>query len=60
MRFKATVGAAVTEWPNIDRFRFIDGHASERIAFFNPAPIRRAYLGHWRGWRQLWRMRRVR
>ena len=60
MTFRATVGGRPVEWRNIDRFRFADGVAIERFAFFDPTPIRKAYLGSFSGWVQLLRMRRLR
>lgn len=60
MTFAATIGNQRVEWHDVDRFLFRDGVAVERIAYFDPSPIRRAYLGSFAGIRQLWRMRRVR
>lgn len=60
MTFAATIGGRRVEWHDVDRFRFKDGAAIERVAYFDPTPIRRAYLGSLAGLRQLWRMRRVR
>jgi ketosteroid isomerase-like protein len=60
MTFAATIGGRRVEWHDVDRFLFRDGVASERVAYFDPSPIRRAYLGSFAGLRQLWRMRRLR
>lgn len=60
MTFAATIGKKRVEWHDVDRFVFRDGAAAERVAYFDPSPIRKAYLGSLSGIRQLWRMRRVR
>lgn len=60
MTFSATIGRRKVDWHDVDRFLFRDGVAVERVAYFDPSPIRRAYLGSIAGLRQLWRMRRVR
>ena len=54
MTFSATIGRKPVRWRNVDRFLFRDGMAIERVAFFNPTPVRRALLAP-SGWRQLWR-----
>ncbi len=58
MTFSATIGGKRIHWRSVDRFIFRDGMAVERIAFFNPGPIRRAFLARPSGWRQLWRRTR--
>ncbi len=58
MTFSATIGGKMIEWHNVDRFLFRDGWAVERVAFFNPAKMRRAFLSSPSGWLQL--MRRIR
>ena len=60
MSFAASIGGRRVEWHDVDRILFEDGVAVERIAYFDPTPIRRAYLGSFAGLRQLWRMRRLR
>ena len=57
MSFSATIGGRPVTWRNIDRFLFRDGVAVERTAFFNPVPVRRAFLANPRGWLQLLRLR---
>lgn len=58
MTFHATIGGRPTRWPNVDRFLFRDGYAVERVAYFNPLRVRRAFLRTPSGWLQL--MRRLR
>ena len=58
MSFRATIGRERVTWRNVDRFRFVQGRAVERVAFFNPTRGRRAFLRHPRGWMQL--LRRIR
>lgn len=60
MTFSATIGNRHVQWTDVDRFRFRNGIAIERVAYFDPSPIRRAYLSSFSGLRQLWRMRRLR
>lgn len=55
MTFSATIGGKCITWRNVDRFLFRDGMAVERVAFFNPGPIRAAFLASPSGWLQLWR-----
>ncbi|MGI9424060.1 MAG: nuclear transport factor 2 family protein [Hyphomicrobiaceae bacterium] len=57
MSFTATIGGRVVTWRNVDRFLFRNGVAVERIAFFNPSKLRRAFLANPRGWTQLVRLR---
>lgn len=57
MTFHATVGGRAVDWRNVDRFRFVDGSAVERIAHFDPNVVRRAFLGSPTGLLQLLRMR---
>lgn len=45
MIFKATIGGKLICWRNVDRFLFTDGVAVERIAHFDPSPVRRAMTG---------------
>lgn len=55
MTFSATIGGNKVTWRNVDRFVFRDGIAVERVAFFNPSPVRAAFLRSPAGWLQLWR-----
>lgn len=55
MTFSATIGGKRIRWHNVDRFLFRDGMAIERVAFFNPAKVRKAFLANPTGWLQLWR-----
>lgn len=57
MTFHATIGGRPVAWDDIDRFRFRDGVAIERVAYFDPAPVRRAFLSNLRGLAQLARLR---
>jgi ketosteroid isomerase-like protein len=58
MTFAATIGGRRIEWRNVDRFLFRDGQAVERVAYFDPVKVRRAFLRSPRGWLQL--LRRIR
>ncbi|MEM7138489.1 MAG: nuclear transport factor 2 family protein [Myxococcota bacterium] len=53
MRFAATIGGRKVSWHNVDRFRFAEGVAVERIAYFDPSVLQRALLRNPRGWLQL-------
>jgi hypothetical protein len=55
MTFSATIGGKRVTWRNVDRFLFQAGMAVERVAFFNPGPVRAAFLAGPSGWLQLWR-----
>jgi SnoaL-like domain len=52
MTFTATIGRRKLTWPNIDRITFKNGTAVERVAYFDPTPVRLAFLASPRGWRQ--------
>lgn len=52
MTFTATIGRRKLTWPNIDRIAFKNGAAVERQAYFDPTPVRLAFLTSPRGWRQ--------
>lgn len=52
MTFTATIGRRKLTWANVDRFAFVNGAAVERIAYFDPTPVRLAFLTSPRGWRQ--------
>ena len=56
MRFRASVGGSPLEWPNVDRFLFVDGLAVERVAYMDPLPVVRAALARPTGWPQLLRV----
>ncbi|HLP31101.1 MAG TPA: nuclear transport factor 2 family protein [Geothrix sp.] len=53
MTFRATIGGRVLEWHSVDRVLFHDGVAVERVAYFNPLKVRRAFLRSPAGWLQL-------
>lgn len=53
MTFAATIGGRRITWSNVDRFLFVQGYAIERVAHFNPARVRAAFLRSPAGWRQL-------
>lgn len=57
LTFKATIGGRQVSWHDIDRVRFEHGRAVERVAFFDPTVVRRAFR-HPRAWPQLVRLRR--
>lgn len=57
MTFRATIGRRPITWHNVDRFIIRDGAVVERVAFFNPARVRRALLSSPRGLRQMLRLR---
>jgi ketosteroid isomerase-like protein len=40
----ATIGGRRVEWTSVDRFIFRDGLAVERVNYFNPAHVRKAFL----------------
>lgn len=52
MTFTATIGRRRVTWPNIDRITFKGGTAVARTAYFDPTPVRLAFLAGPRGWRQ--------
>ncbi|MEQ1868215.1 MAG: nuclear transport factor 2 family protein [Micropepsaceae bacterium] len=52
MTFTATIGRRRINWANIDRISFKNGAAIERVAYFDPTPVRLAFLTSPRGWRQ--------
>ena len=58
MVFTATIGRREISWPNIDRFRFENGLAVERRAFFDPLALLPSFLASPTGWRQLWALAR--
>jgi len=60
MRFIATIGGHRVEWPNVDSFRFENGVAVERIAYFDPTPVKKAFTRNLRALLQLHRLRRQR
>jgi ketosteroid isomerase-like protein len=57
MTFHATIGGRPVAWDDVDRFRFEGGQAVERVAYFDPAPVRRAFLSNPRGVGQLLKLR---
>lgn len=57
MTFHATVGSRKIAWDDVDRILFHNGEAIERVAYFNPEPIKRAFL---RSPSALWQRLRLR
>lgn len=57
MTFRATIGRRQVAWHDVDRILFRDGVAVERIAYFDPAPVRRAFLASPSALRQYLRLR---
>jgi ketosteroid isomerase-like protein len=57
LTFQATIGGRRVRWRDVDRFRFERGRAVERVAFFDPSLVRRAFGRNPRAWRQLLRLR---
>lgn len=57
MTFHATIGGRKIVWRDVDRILFRDGEAVERVAFFDPGKVRRAFLSSLSGIRQLLRLR---
>lgn len=57
MTFRATIGRRHVAWHDVDRILFRGGVAVERIAYFDPAPVRRAFLGSPAALRQYLRLR---
>ena len=57
MTFSATVGNRKIAWDDVDRILFRNGEAVERVAYFNPEPIKRAFL---RSPSALWQRLRLR
>ena len=60
MEFSATIGRRAVTWDNVDRFRFSDGVAVERVAYYDQSPIRRAFLSGPRAFWHLLKRRRSR
>lgn len=59
MTFAATIGGRLVKWGNIDAFRFENGCAVERTAYFDRLQLQRAYLRNLRGFWQLIRLRLI-
>jgi ketosteroid isomerase-like protein len=57
MTFEATIGGHPVRWSDVDRILFRDGSAVERVAYFNPAKVRRAFLRNPSAFRQFLRLR---
>lgn len=57
MMFEATIGGRLVSWNNLDRFSFENGLAVERVAYFDPTKIRKAYTRNIAAFRQYLRMR---
>jgi hypothetical protein len=56
MSYCASIGGRVVKWPSIDRVRFRDGFAIERIAYYDTEPLHRAFLRNPKGWSQYARL----
>jgi hypothetical protein len=56
MSFEASIGGRLVKWPNVDRVHFRGGIAVERIAYFDPQPVHRAFLRNPKGWSQFARL----
>lgn len=56
MDFIATVAGRPMVWHNVDSFRFADGMAVERRAYFDPLPLLVSFARRPSGWKQLWRL----
>ncbi len=54
-RLQASIGAGVTEWPNVNRLVLDDGKAIERVTYFDALALLPFILRHpsiwWRWWR---------
>jgi ketosteroid isomerase-like protein len=54
-RLRATIGADVLDWPNVNRLRLRDGKGIERITYFDPLAVLPTLLRPpsiaWRWWR---------
>lgn len=57
LTFRATIGGRQVSWDSVERFRFQEGSAVERVAYFDPAPLRRAFRRNVRGFAQMLRLR---
>ncbi|MCC8960768.1 nuclear transport factor 2 family protein [Bradyrhizobium sp. Pear76] len=57
LTFRATIGGHAIAWNNVDRITFSGGIAVERVAFFDPTIVRRAFFRNFAAFRQLRRMR---
>ncbi len=57
MTFEATIANRRVRWNNIDAFRFENGFAKERVAYFDNAVVRRAFLKNMTGVGQFVRLR---
>lgn len=58
MTFQATVGGHRVSWDSVDRFVFRDGVAIERVAYFDPSRLRKAFLWNLGAFRQFRRLRK--
>jgi hypothetical protein len=56
--FEATIGGHRVKWDDVDVFTVKNGVAIQRVAFFDPTPVRRAFLRNFSAFRQYRRMRR--
>lgn len=56
-RLMGTVGGRLVEWPVVDRFVLRDGMAVERMGYFDPTPLLRAFLTRPSSWGRFLRSR---
>ncbi|WP_420242795.1 nuclear transport factor 2 family protein [Roseiterribacter gracilis] len=56
MSLEASIGGRMVKWPSIDRIRFRDGIAVERVAYYDPQPVHRAFMRNPKGWSQYARL----
>lgn len=59
MTFSATIGGRLVSWSSVDHLTFRSGYAVQRVAYFDPTPVRAAFLRGPAGWRQYRRLRRL-
>lgn len=57
MTFRATVGKRQVRWSNVDMFRLHQGAVVERVAHYDPSPLRRAFLSSIGGLLQYFRLK---
>lgn len=57
VRFKATIGGKRVEWRAVDHFTFDAGEAVRRTSYFDPTPLRAAFVRNPKGVLQYLRLR---
>lgn len=57
MTFSATIGKRKVRWANVDLFRLDQGAVVERVAHYDPTPLRRAFLSNFGGLCQYLRLK---